>query len=118
MTVCHLHVDPPAIDAVAEHLPFGDDSFDAAMASVTVHQWTDQDAGLLELRRVSRGPVVILTFDPEAIEQFWLAHYAPDLLEAERRRYPTVEHIRDVLGGDSAVTNVRIPHDCVDGFTE
>jgi SAM-dependent methyltransferase len=110
--------DRPAIDAVAEHLPFGDDSFDAAMASVTVHQWTDQDAGLLELRRVSRGPVVVLTFDPEAIEQFWLAHYAPELMEAERRRYPTIEHITDILGGDSEITEVRIPHDCVDGFTE
>ena len=112
------HADRPAIDAVAEYLPFGDDSFDAAMASVTVHQWTDQDAGLLELRRVSRGPVVILTFDPEAIEVFWLAHYAPELMEAERRRYPTIEHITDILGGRSEVTEVRIPHDCVDGFTE
>ena len=30
---------PPAIDAVAEDLPFPDDSFDAVMASSTVHQW-------------------------------------------------------------------------------
>ncbi|MEU4620231.1 methyltransferase domain-containing protein [Actinoplanes sp. NPDC023801] len=29
----------PAVDAAAEHLPFDDDSFDAAMAMFTVHQW-------------------------------------------------------------------------------
>ena len=45
----------PAIDATAEHLPFADDSFDAAMASFTIHQWTDLEAGLREVRRVTRG---------------------------------------------------------------
>jgi ubiquinone/menaquinone biosynthesis C-methylase UbiE len=50
-----------AIDAVAEDLPFSDDSFDAAMASSTIHQWPNLDRGLCELRRVSRGPVVILS---------------------------------------------------------
>src|SRR4051794_26583567 len=48
----------PAVQAVAEHLPFDDDAFDAAMATVTVHQWPDLAAGLREMRRVARGPVV------------------------------------------------------------
>jgi SAM-dependent methyltransferase len=107
-----------AIDAVAEHLPFGDDSFDAAMASVTVHQWLDQDAGLRELRRVARDRVVILTFDPDALDRFWLARYAPELITAERARYPTIAHISDVLGEAVSVSDVSIPHDCTDGFTE
>src|SRR6185437_13594024 len=54
---------PPAIDATAERLPFDDDSFHAAMAMATIHQWRGLDWGLRELRRVSRGPVVILSFD-------------------------------------------------------
>jgi SAM-dependent methyltransferase len=29
----------PALNAAAEHLPFDDNSFDAVMATVTVHQW-------------------------------------------------------------------------------
>ena len=52
-----------AIDAVAESLPFPDDTFDAAMTTFSVHQWGDLNAGLLEIRRVTRGPVVILTCD-------------------------------------------------------
>ncbi|GLY74913.1 class I SAM-dependent methyltransferase [Actinoallomurus iriomotensis] len=108
----------PAVDAVAEDLPFPDDAFDAAMATVTIHQWSDTDAGLRELRRVSRGPVVILTFDGDALDLLWLAEYAPELIAAERRRYPDIEHVRQVLGGTATVTPIPIPIDCVDGFTE
>lgn len=110
---------PPAVDATAEDLPFPDDSFDAAMAIVTVHQWPDADAGLREMRRVSRGPVVILTFDGEAIERFWLGEYFPQILAAESRRYPRIDHIVDVLGGRACVSEVvAVPIDCTDGFTE
>jgi hypothetical protein len=108
----------PAIDAFAEALPFPDDAFDAAMASVTVHQWSDQVRGLQELRRVSRGPVVVLTFDGDALDGFWLAPYAPELITAERRRYPSIDQIGEVLGGSTTVTVVPIPIDCPDGFTE
>jgi SAM-dependent methyltransferase len=108
----------PAVDAVAEALPFPTASFDAAMATVTVHQWRDLDQGLREMRRVSRGPVVVLTFDGDALERFWLADYAPDLIAEERRRYPPIDRICDVLGGRSEVVEIAIPVDCVDGFGE
>jgi hypothetical protein len=88
------------------------------MATVTLHQWNDLERGLRELRRVSRGPVVILTFDGEALDAFWLARYVPELMMAERRRYPAIGHIREVLGGSSVVMAIPIPIDCLDGFTE
>jgi SAM-dependent methyltransferase len=108
----------PAIDATAEHLPFPDNSFDAAMAMVTIHQWPDPDAGLRELRRVSHGPVVILTFDGTELDRLWLGEYAPELFVAEARRYPLIDRVRAVLGGTSTVTEVPVPIDCVDGFSE
>lgn len=107
-----------AIDGVAEELPFEDDSFDAVMATITIHQWADTDKGLRELRRVSRGPVVILTFDGDAQDQFWLNDYAPELIEVERRRYPKIRHVTSLLGGTTIVTPMPIPIDCADGFTE
>jgi SAM-dependent methyltransferase len=109
---------PPAVDAVAEDLPFADGSFDAAMAMITVHQWPDAGRGLRELRRVSRGPVVVLTFDGDALDRFWLARYVPELIAAERRRYPAISAIRAALGGTSDVTPLPVPIDCADGFTE
>jgi SAM-dependent methyltransferase len=108
----------PAIDARAEHLPFDDASFEAAMAMVTVHQWPDPERGLAELRRVSAGPVVVLTFDGDALDRFWLNEYAPELIAAERTRYPSIAGICEILGGVTEVQTVPIPIDCVDGFTE
>src|SRR5690606_1462262 len=90
----------PGLDVTAEHLPFDDGAFDAAMAILTVHQWADIDRGLRELRRVARGLVVVLTFDPSAMGRFWLADYLPGLVEVEARRFPAIEEISDVLGGE------------------
>ncbi|NKY40538.1 methyltransferase domain-containing protein, partial [Cellulomonas septica] len=111
----------PALDATAEHLPFDDDAFDAAMAMVTVHQWRDVDQGLRELRRVSRGAVVVLTFDAVALQDFWLADYLPDALAAELTRFPPIESVVARLGPGSGrvrVDPVPVPRDCVDGFGE
>lgn len=108
----------PAVDATAEHLPFDDDSFDAVMATVTVHQWPDPARGLAELRRVARGPVVVLTFDADALDRFWLADYAPELIAVERRRFPPITAIAAAIGATAEVIEVPIPADCTDGFAE
>ncbi|WP_225849130.1 class I SAM-dependent methyltransferase [Streptomyces sp. HPF1205] len=109
---------PAAVDAVAEHLPFADDAFDAAMTTFSVHQWSDLRAGLREMRRVARGPVVVLTCDPLLVRDFWLYEYAPLVLDAEARRYPSIDDITATLGGRAEVTTVPIPADCRDGFNE
>lgn len=108
----------PAIDAAAESLPFDDGAFDAAMAMVTLHQWSDAVAGLRELRRVATGPVVILTFDREALTRFWLTDYVPELIQAERQRYQPLEWIVEQLGGVTTIVEMEVPIDCSDGFTE
>jgi len=107
-----------AIDAIAEDLPFPDQSFDAALASVTIHQWRDLDRGLGEMRRVARGPVVILTFDPVSLRKFWLADYAPELMERESGRMPHIERVVASLGGRASVDAIPIRADCTDGFAE
>ena len=108
----------PALNATAEQLPFDDGSFDAAMALITIHQWSDVEAGLGEMRRVSRGPVAILTFEREALTEFWLSEYLPETLAVEQVRFPSTDHVVSVLGGEVEVLNVPIPIDCVDGFGE
>src|SRR5262249_10908332 len=56
----------PALIGTADAIPFDDAAFDAAMAILTVHHWKDRSKCLREIRRVTRGPIAILTFDPEA----------------------------------------------------
>jgi SAM-dependent methyltransferase len=109
---------PPAVDAVAESLPFEDATFDAALATFTVHQWGDLEAGLRELRRVARGPVVVLTGDPDRLDGFWLHEYAPEVIAAEARRYPSLDRIAAGLGGDVERRAVPVPLGCLDGFGE
>jgi SAM-dependent methyltransferase len=109
---------PPAIAAAAEALPFADHSFDAAMATFTIHQWTGLTTGLKELRRVTRGLVVILTCDPPLVQRFWLNEYAPLVLATEARRYPPLDLISETLGGTVQILPVSIPLDCKDGFNE
>lgn len=105
----------PAVRALAERLPFADGAFEAALAVLTVHHWTDRRAGLAEMRRVARGPVVLLTWDPSHAG-FWLTRdYFPDMLELDRRAFPTLDELGAALGRVE-VSAVTVPHDCVDGF--
>ena len=103
------------IRGVAGALPFPDDSFDAAMALLTVHHWPDPAAGLREMRRVATGPVVVFTFDHGLHAAQWLVtDYLPAMLELDTE-CPSPRAIADALGGGEVIT-VPVPHDCTDGF--
>ena len=109
---------PPAIAASAEALPLDDDSVDAAMAIITIHHWNEPLAGLAEMRRVTRGNVVLVTFDIDILADYWMiSDYLPEALEDDRRRFPTITQITSALGGASVLA-IPIPSDCSDGFFE
>lgn len=101
------------VQASAGDLPFGDDEFDAAMAILTVHHWPDKAAGLREMRRVTRGPIVLLTFDPA--QRPWLTDYLPELAALDEAQMPAIADFEQWLG-PVVVTAVPVPHDCTDGF--
>lgn len=106
----------PIVRAVAEHLPFPDDAFDAAMAVLTVHHWTDRAAGLAELVRVARRRVVLFTWDPIPRGRFWLTdEYLPEIMDLDVPRFPTMDALAAHLGAID-VRIAPVPHDCIDGF--
>jgi SAM-dependent methyltransferase len=107
----------PAIDARAETLPLDDDSVDAAMACVTIHHWQPPAAGLAELRRVARGPVVVFTFDLDALPA-WQQRFLAAGLERERPRFGPIEAVAQALGGNTRIEHIPTPGDCEDGFFE
>ncbi|WP_394730939.1 class I SAM-dependent methyltransferase [Altererythrobacter sp. GH1-8] len=109
---------PEAMDAVAEDLPFPDAAFDASMSTVSLHQWSDLERGLAEMRRVTRGPVVLLVCDPSVMHDYWLADYIPEVRDNEARRFPPIERIGRALGGKTRVEKVDVPLNCRDGFNE
>ncbi len=107
----------PVIAARAESLPLDDRIVDAAMACLTIHHWEPAEAGLAEMRRVARGPVVVLTLDLDAHPKWQLDHLAPGI-EIERARFQAPAAVAAALGGRTRIERIPTPGDCVDGFIE
>jgi SAM-dependent methyltransferase len=105
----------PAVQATAEDLPFADDSFDAAMAVLTLHHWSDWRSGCAELRRVARDRVVVFSWDPTYRGRMWLsAEYFETLSWQDVTDFPSLAEQAAALDADVEV--VPIPWDCRDGF--
>lgn len=108
----------PCVAATAESLPFGDQSFDAAMAVSTIHHWPDPIAGLREMRRVARH-VVVFTHDASDTgwrHRFWLTRdYLPEVAGFLAGRPALTEQARAI---GARIEPVLIPWDCADGIFE
>ncbi len=79
MVMLRQHPGSRRVHAVAESLPFADAGFDAAMAVMTVHHWSDLARGIREMRRVARRQVVF-TWDPDHDQELWLvSEYLPEI---------------------------------------
>jgi SAM-dependent methyltransferase len=106
----------PVVQGFAEDLPFTDDSFDAAMALITVHHWSDLQAGLVEMVRVAKQRVIVLTLTPVPPEELWMRRdYFPGMLDFHTRVMPSIEELSALLP-DASVEPVPIPNGCTDGF--
>ena len=115
MTAQRAATAAPAVLGVAEALPIPDAAVDAALAVLTVHHWPDLDRGLVELRRIARRRVVIMTWDADVFETFWLVRdYVRAAARTDRSYAVPLDRITTVLGG--RVETVPVPHDCTDGF--
>jgi SAM-dependent methyltransferase len=102
------------VQARAEALPFRQDTFDCAMAILTIHHWSDIERGLSEALRVSKGKIVLLTWIGFA-SHFWLLDYLPQIKSIDESMFPSIEQLSSWIGPVRSVV-VPIPHDCTDGF--
>jgi SAM-dependent methyltransferase len=106
----------PSVAAIAERLPFEDQSFDAAMAFATVHHWPDPIAGVREMQRVARRVVVFTcdTTDSSWRRRFWLTRdYLPEVAASP---VGLATELASAIG--ARVEPVPVPWDCADGFFE
>lgn len=105
----------PVVQATAEKLPFADGAFDASMAVLSDHHWTDRMAGLREMRRVARSRVVLFQWDIRYVDSFWLTRdYLPDFRHKVAGGM-TADDLALAIGGGS-VEQFPIPFDMRDGF--
>jgi Methyltransferase domain len=108
----------PCVAATAEDLPFGDQTFEAAMAFSTVHHWQNPIRGLQEMQRVAHRVVVFThdTGDAGWLQRFWLIRdYLPEVVELLVDR-PTLTEQAQAIG--ARIEPVPVPWDCADGFFE
>jgi len=107
----------PAIQATAEDVPLEDDSTDAALASLTVHHWSDLAAGVGELTRIARRRIVLFTWDHTVTREFWLLDdYLPAARETDARLTVPLDTLTGLLPWRVRVEPVPVPADCTDGF--
>ena len=84
--------------ARAEALPFKDGWFERAVAVLVVHV-LDRPRAFAEARRVlaEHGRLVIATFDPAHVRDYWLNRYFPSILEIDLARFAPAETLADEL---------------------
>jgi SAM-dependent methyltransferase len=106
----------PAVRGEAHCLPLRDGSVDAAMTVLSLHHWDDhQEQGVREFRRVARGPVVIVTYEPAVCEEMWLVKdYLPEVAALDRLIAPSTAQLATWLGGRTRIDTIAVPRDTPD----
>ena len=83
----------------AEQINIDDESFAGAIATLTIHHWTDIQQGFKEIARILKwgGKFVLFTTTPVQMEGYWLNHYFPQMLQASIAKMPSFELVTDAL---------------------
>jgi len=83
----------------AEQISLNDNLFDGAIATLTIHHWTDINKALKEIHRVLKkdSKILIFTATPEQMKGYWLNHYFPKMLEDSILQMPSFNMISDAL---------------------
>jgi ubiquinone/menaquinone biosynthesis C-methylase UbiE len=85
--------------AVVENLPFENEFFGGALASLTIHHWKSLEKGFAEVYRVLEpgGKFVIFTAFPEQMEGYWLNYYFPKMLKDSMKVMPSRRRVEKSL---------------------
>jgi ubiquinone/menaquinone biosynthesis C-methylase UbiE len=99
----------PAVQAAAESMPLRDDAADAVMALLTVHHWTDLEAGIAEMRRIARRRVVVLSWDQSVTRESWLlSEYLPEAAAFDDARAIPLDRLAGLIALDKTDVGYRL----------
>ena len=67
----------------AETIPFSNQQFDGAIATLTMHHWSHLENSFLEIARVLKpqSRFVVFTFTPLQESGYWFNHYFPEMMK-------------------------------------
>lgn len=89
------------VQAPAEELPFPDQSFDGAIATLCIHHFSDLAVAFQQAGRVLKPGfrLILFTVLPEQVLAFWLKRYFPEMLARDAEQLPSLSQIEDALVG-------------------
>ncbi len=109
------------LDSSAENLSLSDRSADAAIIMLAFHHLSNYRQALQEIRRVTAGGQVILfTYDPEMISEFWLTQYFPSLIADVRSTFLSMAaltaELESIMDASATIAPFPLPHNLSDSF--
>lgn len=86
-------------NAAAEDLPFENEFFAGAIASLTIHHWRNLQKAFSEISRVLKykGKFVLFTTLPEQTDHYWLTEYFPKMMKDSVEQLPAFSEIENAL---------------------
>ncbi len=106
----------------AEALPLKDGEVNAAICILAFHHFSHHRQALREVRRATGGgPVLLLTFEPRALRDFWLDDYFPDIRQGDEEMFPPIESVAAMMeeeetGLRATIKPFPLPFDLLDLF--
>jgi len=100
------------LNGSAEAIPLSDASVEGAIATLTLHHWSDLRKGMGEINRVllPKGRLVIFTSTPEQMEGYWLNHYFPDMLRKSLVQMPDLVSTTEALTANGFLIQATVPY--------
>jgi SAM-dependent methyltransferase len=83
----------------AENIPLSNSTIDGAIATLTIHHWTDLAKAFGEIKRILRpyARFVIFTADLEQMNGYWLNHYFPKMMKNSIMQMPSFNKINEAV---------------------
>ncbi|MCK5829600.1 MAG: class I SAM-dependent methyltransferase [Methylococcales bacterium] len=115
-----MHQNIKWIIGDAEKIPLETKSMDAVMAILAFHHFYHPEKAIEEMARVSKGNIVLFTFDPREVDTPWIADYFPEVWEEAFAFFSPLSEIKKQIESvtDKKVTShvFELPHDLTDYF--
>lgn len=109
------------VAAASEDIPLPAGAAEGAFIVLALHHFNNRAQALREILRViGRGPLVIFTFEPQKLGQFWLADYFPDLGKERRTSFSELadvaEEVKSLTTRSVRCVSFPLPRDLQDKF--
>lgn len=109
-------------EGYAEDIPLQTKSVDGVISILAIHHFSNLEKAFREMDRVKKqgSRIVILTFDPRLVKNFWFTDYFPSLWENTFRVFPPLSKVVELICANTQTTvevsTLMLPHNLSDLF--